>query len=168
MPRRIFVTANKIWAARAFWWEDHYQKRQQAKACPVEQAERTIVACQQMPSPVLDIDGSLDTWNYNSARAHPVDETIDLMKTSGTEWTMLVKWYWSEEEWEKFVKSFNGLPDPEALYEIVFDDYPRLEVVHNGLCTKPGTRCVHPVDKMPVVPIRKTKKDDEKKCTPKQ
>jgi hypothetical protein len=155
MTRRTFVTAKQIWAARAFWWTDHYQKREQAKAYTEQQAERVLDLCKQMPSPMLDIDGSLDDWNYHAARAKPVHETIDLAQQAGVAFAMLVKWYWSETEWQSFVQQFNSLPEPEPMYEILHNlGYPKLEVVPYIM----GTTLVQSRNKSLVVPIQKHKR----------
>jgi hypothetical protein len=165
MPRRIFVPAKRIWAARAFWYADHFEKRARAESYPQEQAVRVLKACEQMPEPFLDLDGSLDDWSYWAARAKPVEETIQLTVESGIEWTLLVKWYWTGAEWDNFVKMFNDLPEPEPMYEVVFrDGRPKFEVVHNPLCTSRVQRLYKPA----VVPIPKENPQDRKICTPKK
>lgn len=138
MSRRVFVTAKHIWEARAFNWEDHYQKHQQAEAYSMEQAIRTLGACAQMPEPTLSLYGSLEVWTYKAARAKPLDEYLQLLKESGTPSELFVKWYWSDTEWNNFVTLFNNLPEPEAMYEMVYDDYPHLEVVPYIMGTSRG------------------------------
>lgn len=130
MSRRIFIKAEDIWRKRQFWYADHYQKREMAKAYSMEQAIRTLRACAQMPEPRLEIDGHLETGTYNAERAIPICDQLQLLQESGTPAELFVKWYWSDEEWQSFMDQFNALPEPEPLYEIVeVNGHPELKVV---------------------------------------
>lgn len=139
MSHRVFVKAQEIYLQRAHAWEDHYQKREQAKAFQINTADRALRACAAMPEPRLTMYGYLDTWNYNAARAKPIDDQIHLLREAGIPAELFVKWYWSEIEWQNFVATFNALPEPEPLYEMTMTSgYPRLEVVPYILGTSRG------------------------------
>ena len=130
MSRRVFTTAKDIWRKRAFWWTSHYEKREKAKSFPPTSATLTLKILEQMAEPKLCIDGSLDDWNYYAGRIIAPEDYMQLLKQAGTPSELFVKWYWSETEWQSFIRQFNNLPEPEPLYEIVLEsEYPELKVV---------------------------------------
>ena len=150
MSRRIFNTKEDIFRKRAYWWAEHYQKREQAKAFPHESATRTLKALEQMPEPALDFTGATsDDYVY---RAIDFQEKVWLLKQAGTPSELFVKWYWSEQEWMSFVRQFNALAEPEPLYEVISDP-PFLKVVPEGLWISR----VQVKYKSEVVPIKKEK-----------
>lgn len=127
MPRRIIVTGKQIWKARAENWQNHYSLRGQAKSFGPEQAAQVLRACARLPEPELTIFGTLETWTYDAARVVPHGEMMDILRMANVDMELLVKWYWSEENWLSFVACFNALPDPLPKYRYEWiNGYPQL------------------------------------------
>jgi hypothetical protein len=118
MPYKVIITGQEIWNARAVRWEEHYQKRGTARGYPVDFCERVLKACASLPEPKINMFGSIDEWHYTDARMISRELLERTLKEANVSLEILVKWYWSEPNWQTFVNAFNDLPDPFPQYEM--------------------------------------------------
>lgn len=115
MARKLIVTKEKIYLRRADHWQEHYKRREMARAIMQSGFSPRVMLSRlymDLPAPALDVDGDFLQMAFDDRRKMGmVALTYGRLPSD-----LLCRWYWSPEAWQEFVRAFQALPD-------IFEDY---------------------------------------------
>lgn len=119
MGRRTIYTVQKIYSLRASHWERHYELRRMADSSGLDPLRvLNALVRSNMPEPIMEIDGSLYRPQDVIRAEHATKDFL------GLPWTFqdsMCVWYWTDGNWQAFVRLFQALPDPTEAYYLTYD-----------------------------------------------
>lgn len=135
MPRRVIVSVQDIYRARACSWERHYERRMLARElisqgwnpAPIVQALRA-----EMNEPHLDLEGRICEVPIGERKASPMQmiyrlgwngrrRAFESESGNSSLWDLTCVWYWSDSAWDDFVREFQALPEVGEDHYVVYN-----------------------------------------------
>ena len=127
--------------ARHNAWAVNYDRRERAKAMGADRCGFVlrIIERYDFPMPQMELSGWLDKEASGLLASERCRDACDAAGLPRAEYEMLARWYWSLDEWQMYVRSFNELPDPQGQYVFSWEGRLLPKVAPIGAVDNSGT-----------------------------